>query len=468
MPTGRPQSEALFALIFMRAIHALFSLQSTDTVARSMNFFFCAIHPRRALSTFLLASAICYCSSTLSAQTVSAADRDFHRLKPQAFLSYNSKYPEWRAERIRRAVTLGKRVLQREAHGESNRCSHQALTEIKWLLGATADFPRIDQRLDFLENVLNHPDLEDTAKRQDPSGSWGACYTEWFFKLDASYNRLSQDAAPGPEPVLPPRFLDQINSPAKLGNYFARVSVSDIARNGTDNSRELNESMADLMRLILWDRPKGYRWDPRLKQTLMDIILNRIRNPATGWWGERYVFGGHTEFIDYLSLTFHIVRYLDGKVPGLDRIVETTLAVKDFNDPAGWLSDGHFTDHNNMDVAVLFRFGWSAASHIQREAMAEEIQKMLTWCLTQSLQADGTFAQGGDDSIEENTYFGTAFLSRIGFFDPARRFWTKRDFPEAPEIRERIIRHINQHRATGAAGGVYYDNALRELNSGGV
>jgi hypothetical protein len=195
------------------------------------------------------------------------------------------------------------------------------------------------------------------------------------------------------------------------------------------------------------------------------VVLQRLRNPKTGWWGERYVFNGRTEFVDYLSLTFHIVRYLDGKVPSLRRIVETTLAVEDLNEPAGWLSDGRFTDHNNMDVAVLFRFGWTAANDKQRHTMTEQIQKMLDWCITESLQADGSFAHGGDDSIEENTYFGTAFLSGIGFFDHSRRFWTTKDFADAPEIRDRITSFIRQHRASGAAGGTYYENALRELNS---
>ena len=353
-----------------------------------------------------------------------------------------------------------------EAREQNTACAHQILIETKWLLGDSADFHRIDQRLVALENVLDHPELEDIATRQDPSdGSWGHCYTEWFFKVDASYEHLSQSTMSKLEPDIPLRLLDRVNSPTKLRDYFAKVSVSDIARDGVDNSRELNESMADLMRLILSDSPKGYRWDPRLKDVLMDIILHGLRNPATGWWGERYVFDGHTEFVDYLSLTFHIVRYLDGKIPELQRMVETTLAVKDLNEPSGWLSDGHFTDHNNMDVAVLFRFGWNSASDSQRQAMAEQIQKMLDWSLTQSLQADGTFAQGGDSSMEENVYFGVAFLSRIGFFDRNRRFWTKRDFPEAAEIRQRITHYILQHRNSGAAGGAYYENALHELNS---
>ena len=72
---------------------------------------------------------------------------------------------------------------------------------------------------------------------------------------------------------------------------------------------------------------------------------------------------------------------------------------------------------------------------------------------------------GGDDSVEENTYFGAAFLSRIGFFDRKRRFWTQGEFTEAPEIRRRITRFIAQHRSKGAVRGSYYENALRQLHS---
>ncbi len=405
-------------------------------------------------------------SGCATAQAIPPADLDYQSFRNQAFVAYQPAYSQMRAERIRRAKALGKRVYQMEAQGQNIACAHQILTEIKWMLGDTADFHRIDQRLDALENVIAHPDLEQAATRQDAAdGSWGACYTEWFFKLDATYEHLNRDATRNVPPELPLRFLDRINSPAKLKKYFASVSVSNIARDGVDHSRELNESTADLMRFIIQNRPAGYRWDPRLKSALMNIILHRLRNPRTGWWGERYVVNGHAEFVDYLSLTFHIVRYLDGNVPELRRMVETTLAFKDLNEPPGWLSDGQFTDHNNMDVAVLFHFGWNAATSAQQKTMAEQIQKMLDWCLTKSLQPDGSFALGGDGSIEENTYFGVAFLSRIGFFDRSRRFWTNRDFPEAPAIRERITLYISQHRDRGAVGGTYYENALHELNS---
>jgi hypothetical protein len=356
-----------------------------------------------------------------------------------------------------------------EKEGQNVACAHQILVETKWLFSSTADFHRIDEHLDSLESVLNHPEREETTTRQDPNdGSWGGCYAEWFFRVDASYEFLMGDETGNRNPDVPLRLLDRVNSPEKLQQYFNGVFTSDIAKSGVDHRRELNESMADLMRLILHDRPIGYRWDPQLKSTLMNMLLQRLRNPETGWWGERYIFNGRTEFVDSLSLTFHVVRYLDGKVPDMRRVVETTLAFKDLNEPVGWLSDGHFTDHNNMDVGVLFRYGWTAASDAQRQAMTEQIQKMLDWCLAESLQPDGSFAQGGDNSIEENAYFGAAFLSRIGFFDRSRRFWTTKDFPEAPQVRERIIHFMLQHQNSGAAGGTYYENALRELNSQGT
>jgi hypothetical protein len=128
----------------------------------------------RELQSFLLV-AIFSCIPAHSAQIVPAADRDVDVLREQAFIAYKANYLELRSERIRRAVSLGRRVLQMEAQGQKTACAHQILTETKWLLGDTADFPRIDQRLDALEKALDHPDLEDTATEQDKSdGSWVA------------------------------------------------------------------------------------------------------------------------------------------------------------------------------------------------------------------------------------------------------------------------------------------------------
>lgn len=379
--------------------------------------------------------------------------------KTEDFVRFNPKYKELRAEQTKRAVALGRQVFEQERQGKDMACSHQILIETKWLLGYTADFARIARRLDDLQHSLADSEEQALARKQDPvDGSWGHCYTEWFFKLDATYDYLAKQT-----PSYSLRFLEHVNSPQKLQQYFQPLATSNIAQDGVDHRRELNESLADLMRLILRDRPQGYRWAPGMKDAILQTI-GSVRDPETGWWGERYVHDGQTQFVDDLSITFHVIRYLDGHVSDMPKVVDTALRVKDFDNPSGWLDDGHYTNHNNMDVAVLFLYGWNSASAKQRKAIAAELDKMLHWCLTGSLQPDGSFrATLDDDSVEEAEYFGTAFLARIGFFDRKRRFWTSENFPESEQIIKRIETYIEAHRASGAAGGGYYDSALREL-----
>lgn len=145
-------------------------------------------------------------------------------------------------------------------------------------------------------------------------------------------------------------------------------------------------------------------------------------------------------------------------------MIGTALAVKDMNYPVGWLWQGQYWNHNNMDVVTLFKYGWQNASGDQRKLMAAEIKKMLNWCLHNSLQADGSFKITlPDGSVEDATYYGTEFLARIGFFDPSRRFWTTKTFPEVPEVRNRIRSFILKHQQTGGAGGDSYRTALKDL-----
>lgn len=162
-----------------------------------------------------------------------------------------------------------------------------------------------------------------------------------------------------------------------------------------------------------------------------------------------------------------MLSYLGGKVPDLSKVVNTAQVLKDLNYPQGWREDGKYSNHNNMDAVVLFHYGWNSATANQRLTMVEEIEKMLDWCLTRSLQSDGSFRTStDDDSVEEAQYFGAAFLSRIGFFDKTNRFWTEKNFPGAEEIRQRVRAYISKHLSTGAAGGSYYRNALARLNPG--
>ena len=387
-------------------------------------------------------------------------DYEINQRKEQQFVAFDPHYEEEKAERVARTRALGKQVIEREAAGQNVELSYQIVFEIIWRLTQTADFKRLDQRLDDLQASLAHPEHEAEAEEQDPvDGSWGRGYTEWFLKLSATWDHHDEKTK------IPLRFLDRINSPQKLTDYLTAMSVSDIARTGVDHYREFNEALSCFARMIPRDRPRRYAYDPKLKEAFMDLLLHRFRSPVTGYWGESYVIDGHVQFIDDLSITFHTITYLKGNVSDLDKVVATTLAIKDLDFPVGWLYKGQYWNHNNLDVVGILQYSWPFASAAQKKALALELNKMIRWTVDESLQPDGSFKRvEADGSMEYKTYFGTAFLARAGYFDKSKRFWTDQDFPEAEGVRQRIIGFIEKHRKSGAEGGKQYEDALEELN----
>ena len=409
-----------------------------------------------------------------AAAEVSSADTNARATKEREFKAYLMRAgPDALGNYIRqrtRLAALRNEVAAREAAGRNTMCSHQMVVDAAWLAGYVMDPARLEKRLDDLEQVLAHPEQEAKGGRQDPQdGSWGACHEEWFFRVNATYDHLTTPSNQGAVPRYRLRLFDRVNSPEKLQAYFDQISISDLSGTGVDHRRELNESLANLMRLILRHQPSYYAWDPKLPAVIMELILGPLRNPATGWWGERYVRNGQVEFVDDLSITFHVVSYLSGEVPGMPRIMEHLLAVKDLSYSIGWREEGRYSNHNNMDVVTLFRFGWSAMSDAQRQQSAAEIQKMLDWCLRDSLRPDGSFIpdEGTSDSAEESDNWGISFLDRIGYFDPAKRFWTRQKFPQADQIRARVLSYVEKHVATGGAGGAYYQKDLELLKTAG-
>jgi hypothetical protein len=365
-----------------------------------------------------------------------------------------------------RLKQLQKQEMQQEKSGKKNTPAHQMLEESHWLLNSTRDYARISSRLDAVQKAIDDPEnLTAHDEQSDADGSWGRWYTEWFLKLDASYDQIADLADRGELPKYPPRFLDRINSPQKLDEHLSALLTSDPDQ-GIDRRRELNETIADLMRLILRGQPANYEYDPQLKDAMLDFLLNRARNPDTGYWGAWYRSGNQITKTNDLSITFHIVSYLHGEVPDWPKIIDTTLAMKDREYPLGWLNDGKYSNHNNTDAIELFRLGWPHCSSAQQQAMRVEIKKMLEWCLAQSLQPDGSFrADEHDDSLETAVSFGASFLKRAGYFDRESRFWTDEAFPDADKVRARIIDFIRGHLASGAEGGIYYRGALRELGA---
>lgn len=396
---------------------------------------------------------------SLAAQ-IPIPDLQNHATVRREMVAFNPRYLTLMGPRYHALQELEQLVMKREAELLDVSCSHQIVTEVRWLMGSTVDTERIDARLSDLRASLAHPELEAKAREQQVDGSWGRCYDAWFFRLDASYDgHFSRDESGNHIPL-----LDRVNTPQKLIQYVRSISVSDVAHTGVDHRREMNEALATLVRLIVRGQPRAYLWDTGMKATLLNL-LKHLRNPDSGWWGERYQRDGRVDFVDDMSMTFHIVSYLKGEVPDLDKVANTLLELKDLEYPIGWLEDRKYLTHHNMDVVVLFHYAWPHMTDEQRRTASIEIKKMLEWCLKDSVLPDGSFrpGTGGEDSLEENEYFGVAFLVRAGYFDASRRFWTDQQFPDAESLRRKLILFIQQHKSSGAVGGAYYESALREL-----
>jgi len=359
---------------------------------------------------------------------------------------------------------LNQQVLALEKAGQNTLCARQILTESGWLLDSTRDFGRIAGHLAALRALLrNLSSLNAPDEQSETDGSWGKCYTEWFFKLDASFGEISELSDKGQVPKYPCRFLDRINSPEKLKAHLNSLLVSDLDADGVDHGREFNETVADLLRLVIHHEPADYPYHPQLKEAFLDFLMNQARNTETGYWGEWYKTGDRITKTDRLSITFHIISYLKGEITDWPKVIDTTLAIKDKRYPNGWMTHRGYANHHNMDVVVIFRYGWKHATQRQQEAIRTELHKMLDWCLKESLQPDGSFRLREEESLEESVYFGTKFLSRIGYFDRTRRFWTDEEFPGAAEARQHIAQFIRAHLGSGGEGGSYYRDALAEL-----
>jgi hypothetical protein len=321
--------------------------------------------------------------------------------------------------------TIGAELDRREAGGGDTSCPRQVLRELRWRLEYTANSDAIRTALSRLRSQ-DAPSLSPAA----------ACTDVWFLKLDASVDHML--AADFDERGRPPRFLDRINDPGRLKDYLESLLVSRLDDDGIDRRKELNFATADLIRLILWRRPRNYPWDPRLETVIRRFVIE-WQDPGTGFFGADYLVGGQRLRTADLSLTFHMARYLEGAIGYWPQLVDTLFAIRDHRYPNGWLDEIGLTNHNNYDVAVLLQLGWPHMRADQHRRANQELAGLLDWCLTTAISPDGEIvARAVGESLPESYYFTIAFLDTVGYFDAFRRFWTELDFPEAPAVRERL------------------------------
>lgn len=330
-----------------------------------------------------------------------------------------------------------------EAAGRDTVLLRQAIGELHWRLQYTGDAAAAARTLRRVRALAVSPAPAGFPAR-DQQGSFGVGTDVWFLKLDASADpMLADDFGDG---GTPPRFLDRVNDPDRLRNYLGGLIVSRLATDGVDRRKELNFATADLVRLILRRRPPGYPWDLRLDAVIRRFIAE-WQDAATGFFGADYEIDGRRWRTVDLSLTFHMARYLEGRIGYWPQLVDTLIEIRDERYPNGWLDDEGMTSHNNYDVAVLFALGWPHMRPDQRRHARRELDRLVRWCLGTAIAADGTIvARAVGEALPESYYFTIAFLDTVGFFDPAKRFWTKAEFPQAPALGARLearVRELN-------------------------
>jgi len=331
------------------------------------------------------------------------------------------------------------RLDRDEALGLDTSCLRQALRELSWRFEYTADTAAARATLERIRALAALP-TSPSAATADEEGSYGAWTEAWFLKLDASVDRLLAPDFDGKQP----RFLDRINDPDCLERYLEGLLVSRLVEEGIDHRKELNFATADLVRLILWKRPKNYSWDPRLEPVTRRFVAN-WQDPATGFFGATYEIVGQRFRTTDLSLTFHMARYLEGRIGYWPELIDTLIEIRDDRYPNGWLDAEGMTSHNNYDVATLFQLGWPAMREDQRQRARAELERLLSWCLTTAIAPDGTVvARAKSESLAESYYFTIAFLDTVGYFDPAKRFWTDHEFQEASTLKARLERRVRQ------------------------
>jgi len=372
---------------------------------------------------------------------------DFTRLDPH--------YLDNRERLGKRLDSLELQLAGLQSAGNQMECSNEIYLEAKWLHSYTADWDGLERRLVDLAKSLGQID-QDFATRQSPdTGLWGACYERSFFKLEATMLALIQLAAMDQAPRFVIHLPHPFDARAIAYEHFRSLLVSDIAQRGIDNRGELGNistvaSLAyfkDYIQDYLNNKVVGIprnQGGPGAKaeeyRREFSEYVQAWQDPVSGYWGPWYLSQGQLYKATDLSFTFHIISYRHGQVDHWPQIIETTMTIENEPYPFGWKHQGDFVNHNDYDVAKVFRYAWPHMSAQQRHKAASAIRDMLDWTLTSSLQPNGSFKSTPTffSSVSADFYFGVSFLQIIGFWDPAERFWTEDDFPEAGAICERI------------------------------
>ncbi len=340
---------------------------------------------------------------------------------------------------------LVKQITLAQADGQDMHYSMHIYREIRWLLNFTSNLNATWSGVTALRRSLSESERQKLATEQQPDGSWGLGINIWYLKLYYSVDHVEQCIG---NPKYPMIFLDRINSPENLKAELDSDLHNDFTRTGAFNREKLDETFSALARLLFeGKRPSCYLFHPELDEALRSFV-DLWQNAETGCWGQ-WLLDRHGRMwkMDDMAMTFHVVSDLRGQVKHLDQIARRLLEIEGLDFPAGLRFSGHYENHLNADAVIILRYAWPTLDAATRERARHEISRMLAWCLSKSLQRDGSFKTSDLDDTTSDAYeYGVWFLDEVGYFNKQKRFWTDQEFPNAQSVRSRIAGRL---RATG-------------------
>lgn len=380
------------------------------------------------------------------------AREDIRALLHAEFIKFDRDYDKMREPLGDELDKLSSQLDGFQKAGQGMWCSDQIRNEAEWLLKYRADWPRLTSKIAELRASLDRHDQGDMLQEED--GSWGGCTEERYRKLEPTVDEM-QSSRLDPSTLKPLSFISDLTDPLVLQDYLWRLQVSDIAATGKNNRDELGAVQTAFAQLIykdelraLLDPPRPGFWIDDAIENVFGDFMQQTQHPRTGYWGPWYRVGNRLLMVQDLSYTFHHVNFRAGNVGNWNRIADTTLKIRGLTYPNGWKpKDAAYSDHHNYDVVQIFFRGWPYMTRQLKTEARSAMEDMLHWCLTESVKDDGF----GTDDPFESLYFGVRFLDRIGYWDSAKRFWSRQPL-RTPE-----------GRPTPAELAVRLDSGLKKL-----
>jgi len=335
-------------------------------------------------------------------------------------------------------------LVRKTAKGRPTPASRQLFLETRWLVLYSAQWARIERRFRDLREMLSRPsDPPDARDQNQADGSYDHVSEAWFLKLDSTIEEVEYRGDRGEQPRYPLKLLDRINTPEKVRACLDSLLISDVTKSGLDSRFELKIAITAIERFIVGFVGPVYTFPPELKLALFEYQDKLWQDPQSGFFGGWYRLpDGTIRRTADLSVTFDIVSYRRDSIQRVPQMIRTLLAMKDNEYPFGWREEAQPSNHHDYDVVRLFRVGWPQMDGAQRELARGEMHRMMDFCLSETLNPDGSFKLMDEDVVGSSFVFPISLLNELGYSRPSLRFWTWESFPDSMKEAARVENRI--------------------------